>query len=311
MYSIIFLLQLPHQPALYIAHLQTFSNPLPLPSLPAPQSEEACILTPSLPTLLAPLTQRSGARFPAPFILSKASTPIPGKLVAKIHFIDMRELLPDNIALMERLEVFPAHVGQAPRQKGTQREVASIRSWVCAFTTYVAILSEARPDLTKGRLAYLRNIVREAGRFGVDGWRTYNYAFRSQAAAVPAMDWSELNPSLLLAFMPTSLLPGNQPAKQPCCFCQEADHVSSHCALAPLAPPSTRPPPNFKSPGIKRSPSPQQQLCISWNQGACMMPGTCRYRHQCGTCGESHMARDCIQTTDDSVYKRPPKRAYR
>ena len=77
-----------------------------------------------------------------------------------------------------------------------------------------AIMSEPRPDLTKGRLAYLRNIVQEAGRFGGDGWRTYDYAFRSQAAANPAMDWSELNPSLLLAFMPTS-------------FCREQSSVDT------------------------------------------------------------------------------------
>ena len=71
----------------------------------------------SLTTLLAPLTP-AGACSPAPFIFSKASTPIPAKLVAKIqalHFIDTRELLPDNIALMERLEAFPPHVGQVPR----------------------------------------------------------------------------------------------------------------------------------------------------------------------------------------------------
>ena len=67
-----------------------------------------------LPTLLAPLTL-SGASSPAIFILSNASTPIPGKLA-------------DNIALMERLEAFPPHVGQALRQQAIQTEVASIRS---------------------------------------------------------------------------------------------------------------------------------------------------------------------------------------
>ena len=85
----------------------------------------------------------------------------------------------------------------------------SIRSWSVHSR---AIQSEARPDSRKGRLAYLRNIVRETGRFGGEGWQTYDYAFRSQAAANPAMDWSELNPSLLLSFMPTSLLHGNQPS---------------------------------------------------------------------------------------------------
>ena len=115
-----------------LAHLQTYSNSLPLTSLPAPES-------------LAPLTP-SGASSPAPFILLKASTPIPGKLAGtalhRYEGASSRQYCP----LMERLEEFPPNVGQAPHQQAAQREMVSIRSWVCAFTTYIAILSEARPE---------------------------------------------------------------------------------------------------------------------------------------------------------------------
>ena len=91
------------------------------------------------------------------FILSKNATQIPAKLIAKIQtlqFVDMQELLPDDIALAE--------------------------TW--AFTTYIAVLSQARPDLTVSCPAYMRNILQEANRIGNDGWHTYDYVFRSQVA---------------------------------------------------------------------------------------------------------------------------------
>ena len=56
-------------PASSLAHLQTFSNSLSLPSLPASQLQNASMLTPSLPTLLAPLTP-SGAISSVPLILT-------------------------------------------------------------------------------------------------------------------------------------------------------------------------------------------------------------------------------------------------
>ena len=254
----------------------------PLPSIPLPSSSS-----------------------PA-FVLSKASAPIPGKLVTKVQslqFVEMRELLPDNIALLERLATIPNMGTYNTSQHLTpQREVSSLLTWVCAFTTYIAILAEARPDLVKSRLAYLRNIVREASRFGGDGWKTYDYVFRSQAAVDQHMDWADLNPSMMMAFMATR--PSTQ-ARLLCHLCQEADHFASNCALAPLAPPS-------KSPAAKQprrsTPSPDTQLCISWNQGACMLPGSCRYKHVYATCSDPHRARDCDLTPADSLYKRPPRK---
>ena len=99
---------------------------------------------------------------------------------------------------------------------------------------------------------------------------------------------------------------------QICSLSHESDHQATSCALAPLSQASKCP-----SPGkpLARQCSPasdgQQQLCISWNQGACMFPGSCNYKHQCASCGEPHITRDCSLTPEDSVYKRPPKRAPR
>ena len=274
------------------------------------------------PEVVNPLTSPDPPAKPsvAPFLLSKSSPPVPGKLVARIQalqFVEMRELLPDNIALAERMVTLPQQSFiRSPGFQVVQREVASINSWACAFATYIAILSVAHPSLVVSRLAYMRNIIREASRFGGDGWRTYDYVFRSQAAADSSMDWASTNPSLLLAYMQNSA----PSTKLPCPLCHETDHQSQSCALAPLIPPSTQPPASQWAPKrphyASQQPSSQlpsrlpdgSQLCVSWNQGGCIAMGRCRYKHVCGSCGETHIARDCSQTPEDSIFKRQPKR---
>ncbi len=138
----------------------------------------------------------------------------------------MRE--PDNIALSERLATLPQSLQLARAQHHSfgQKEVSSITSWACAFTSYLAILAQAKPELVTGRLAYLRNMMREAYRLGGEGWRTYDYVFRNQAAADTSLDWFELVLSLSLAYLqPTGSLP-----QVPCPLCQEPDYSTHNCA---------------------------------------------------------------------------------
>ena len=104
-----------------------------------------------------------------------------------------------------------------------QREVLSISSWAYAFATYIAVLSQSHPELVVGRLAYMRNVFWEATRFGDDGWRTYDYVFRSQSAADTSADCSTTNPSLMVVYMQS----GTQPARPSCPLCHESDHYSS------------------------------------------------------------------------------------
>ena len=277
-----------------LAHIPLIRPPGEAHLLPvAPPPAAIPLDTSATPLPSTPLPSSSS---PA-FVLSKASAPIPGKLVAKVkslQFVENEGSPARQHSLAREACHNPQHGRLTP-----QREVSSLLTWECAFTTYIAILAEARPDLVKSRLAYLRNIVREASRFGGDGWKTYNYVFRSQAAVDQHMDWADLNPSMMMAFMATRPFAQARPL---CHLCQEADHFASNCALAPLAPPS-------KSPAAKQphrsTPSPDTQLCISWNQGACMLPGSCRYKHVCATCGDPHRARDCALTPADSLYKRP------
>ncbi len=115
-----------------------------------------------------------------PFRLASSLPPVPAKLVQKIQaleFIEMRELLPDNLALAEKLEAIPLHPGHLSRQP-QQREIGSLLSWVSSFATYIAVMSAAHPSRVIDMLRYMRLVIREAHKHGGNGWLTYDAVFR-------------------------------------------------------------------------------------------------------------------------------------
>ena len=253
---------------------------------------------------------------PATFHLASSFPPIPGNLVRRIQsleFVEMRDLLPDNIALAERLEALPSHrsTSKAPEA----REINALPTWVSAFSTYVAVVAAAHPGRTKEMLAYLRLLVREAQKYGGSGWITYDQVFRRNRTG-PDARWDQLDPSLHIAYItaqsdtPTVLCP----------ICNEVDHGADDCALASLTaatkPASSRPGPSTREwvrGTTARQPKrlinrpqatyPQRRICLSWNRGKCMFPGACNYLHFCATCRENHPARECPQTPMDSPFR--------
>ena len=80
-------------------------------------------------------------------ILSLAADPIPYRLVHRIRsgeFVEMCDLLADNIALHDQLEDLHGHTTSLnPRL----REVPSLASWVYCFAAYMAVRTE---DLRPG-----------------------------------------------------------------------------------------------------------------------------------------------------------------
>ena len=139
-------------------------------------------------------------------VLSPAGEVLPRRLVEKIRsrqFVEMRELLVDNISLLQHLE---ATQGQMAVQtlgssRPRLREVASLASWCYCFLGYVAVLTD---DMTtRHQLAYARLLIREAQRHGGLGWLDYDRAFRQQLAADPGIPWNTINPGLQAATMAT------------------------------------------------------------------------------------------------------------
>ena len=228
------------------------------------------------------------------FSLSPASQPFPQKLVDKVRsgqFVEMRDLLADNMALMQQVEAFSSHC-TVPALPGVLkprlREVSSLASWMYCFLAYVAM--RAPDQETRNFLAYARLLIREAGRHGGSAWIDYDRVFRQQAALDHTLQWNTLHPGIQAA---TLIGRGGSRAAL-CTLCREPDHPAEQCALTylqqPVAqvttPTATRSRPRFRQRPVV--------ICKSFNRGQCIRPETCNYEHECTEChSKEHGARDC------------------
>lgn len=288
------------------SHPQPISVPLAMGAM----AEPAISAPFARPT---PMAHQSVPPLPIPgFSLSPASEPFPQKLVDKVRsgqFVEMREMLTDNIALLQQLETFngqcilPTLPGAL---KPRLREVTALPSWLYCFLAYVAIRS---PDpATRDMLAYARLLIREAQRHGGDGWMKYDRVFRQQVVLDRTMKWNVLNPDIQAA----TLVGRNLGQGIFCTLCREPGHRAFGCALAYLnQSPDHTPPTTFRHADTRARPQFQPRrryeshsgICVSWNRGSCIFPNTCTFRHICATCRQRHMARDCAATPSDSEYK--------
>ena len=227
--------------------------------------------------------------------LSIASDPIPAKLVDRIRsgaFVDMRDLLSDNVSLMRHYDTFqgavPIHVlpGSArPRI----REVTTLPSWICAFLTYLAV--RTTDPLTRDQLTYAWLVIREHLRHGGQGWLEYDRLFRQQAALDRTLQWNTIQPAL----QATTILGQRVGGGVTCTICHECDHTASQCAMAYVQQPLVSATRHQTRLMPRRSARPTP-VCISWNEGSCCFPGTCTFRHICSNCNHPHRAKDCRDT---------------
>ena len=255
----------------------------------------------------------------APLVIASSFPPIPAKLVEKIRsgkYTDMRELLPDNSALLQALEAMnPLQAGLPTKPR--LREVDTILTWAYCFMGYVSIRTE--DPLTRDLLTYARLLIRESRKHGGDGWKAYDTVFRANAAATTSAEWTKLDPSLHAA----TLVANRSGQGLFCQNCFESDHSPAECALATIKPESTKeqPPPantnrigeieakgsKRKDPRTRFSPyaAPYKgtpgHICHFWNNGRCIFPNRCRLEHICTICYKSgkirdHPARECPES---------------
>ena len=168
------------------------------------------------------------------FNLLQASEPFPTKLLEKIragHFVEMWDLLTDNISLIQQMEALngqctsPALPGML---KPHLREVSSLSSWTYCFLAYVAIRSQE--PKTQDTLAYAQLLIREAQRHDGGGWLDYDRVFQQQAAIDPSLQWNTLHPGIQAATMVRS----GSGSGTFCTLCRGSDHQMNDCALAYL-----------------------------------------------------------------------------
>lgn len=100
-------------------------------------SSSGVVLSSRLPVTSRPTGEVKQTK-PA-YKVAESIVPIPGKLVSRIQaleYVDMQELLPENLAFAKRLAALPQ--GLAPSKHTGEREIAGERAlmtWVSAFAT--------------------------------------------------------------------------------------------------------------------------------------------------------------------------------
>ena len=203
------------------------------------------------------------------FVVGPGHAPIPAKLVAKItsgQFVDLADLLSANLRTAEHEPQTFLDGKLVVSKKRRVVEIQDILTWTEAFTIFQMVMCATHPhrwpDLTKYKLLIIQTARQSPSR----AWLEYDLAFRKDAAATGASDWSKMNLDLY-----------NFHLRSP----------------APLANPqsSTSLPVTVSA---SRGYISQPPYCISWNNGQCRWPfGECRYRHVCSSCNSDHPRASC------------------
>ena len=129
------------------------------------------------------------------FLLGEGLPPVPPKLVQRLEFVDMAELLGDNLEVQRRSSVNDLQP-TSQSSKSRRREVLDVLSWAACFGVYAAVLMAKHPEMVKQLFVYQTMMLREARGCGGSGWQTYDSYFRQQVAGNPTADWSRLNTAL-------------------------------------------------------------------------------------------------------------------
>lgn len=112
------------------------------------------------------------------------------------EFIDMAEMLP---------ELWACRSNDNPTNCPTARvrcPITDLRTWLKAFATYMAVMSQKNGGSVPESMAYMVPIIRAEEDYAEGAWVHYDTAYCQQAAACWNTTWSKVNLSLFsLYFM--------------------------------------------------------------------------------------------------------------
>ena len=148
----------------------------------------------SKPTNSATKSRAPTATTTPPLYIGGGLPPIPGKLVRRIqngHFIDMTELLPDNL---EAANATDNDQSKAASRK--HQDVTHIIDWIQCFSTYIAVASRAKPERVLDLIAYLNLIINSQRGFEDLDWASYDHQFRQKASITSTMQWDVMEGTL-------------------------------------------------------------------------------------------------------------------
>ena len=107
------------------------------------------------------------------------------------HFIDMTELLPDNI---EAANATDDKQSKAASRK--YQDVTNIMDWIQCYSTYNAVVSRAKPEQVLDLIAYLNLIINSQRSFEDLDWASYDRQCRQKASATSTIQWGVMGGTL-------------------------------------------------------------------------------------------------------------------
>ena len=262
--------------------------------------------TPSIPTLQTLLASVTGNSIgaipkPKPLAYSPVLPPIPAKAVEKIRsgaYLDLKELLPDNVTLVERIQgLGNAVVVHSPQTTVRLRSISDPLTWVFYFLSFMVASSDCQT--TRDMAAYAQIVIHQSRKHPGGGWLAYDQLFRQQRAAGIVLPWNDLAPSIMAA---TVLRAGES-----CSLCHLPDHPTDQCALYTES--NQKPKPALPGPSKSQrykpypsaSPKASEEVCRRFNKGTCpFSAASCPYTHACSSCNSiGHALPRCPEKRED------------
>ena len=235
-----------------------------------------------------------------PLVYSPALPPIQPKSLEKIRaglYFDLKELLPDNMALVQHLNETAMSSFSVPPTGARMREISNPLTWVYCFLSFIAARTDCKA--TRDLVAYAQIVIQLARKHGGSGWLVYDQHFRQQLAGGADLVWNNINNSLMSATV-LAPLPDDPSGsgRTVCRLCRGDDHSVHECALYSLQGPSPHSQHMAHPTRFKPRPAPYrgwESVCRNFNKGLCTRePSQCKYDHVCILCNRAgHGAKEC------------------
>ena len=230
-----------------------------------------------------------------PLIYSPALPPVPAKALGKIRtntYFALKELLPNNAALLQRLQEL-GHITTLTMQPNATvrlREINNPLTWIFCFLSFIA----AKTDIeeTCDLIAYAQIILPLTRQHGGAGWLIYDQQFRQQATGSALTPWREITNPLLSATVLTAQADAGAATRRLFALsvramttCQPSRSTSKESLGKTTAGVPSRSQPRRRYAGLNN-------ICRNFNYNACMAD-SCRYNHVCLLCSHpGHGARE-------------------
>ena len=192
--------------------------------------------------------------------------------IAKVlrgDFIDLSCLLPLVIASTPTAEPHPKRIRVSEEDgdlvmtasSSSRLRIASLQSWLEAWTIYCCIVANQQPSKSSELLGYQLIVLQSAKKFRWAAVADYDTQFRQRASRCSEVLWNKTDMDLYAHCFTGQSLPI-------CSACHRPGHLAASCLSSPRG----------------RQPQSAARPCDAFNRGRCNFR-SCRFRHVCSSCG--------------------------